>query len=198
MGFFFIPAVVAARLGLSVVTVRTPWNRVPPETRVALMERFAGDASTRVEAAATTAKFGPETFVNIVPRNPIDAAAKTDMLGVIFFGLMFGAALTLIPAAKAKPMVEWLEALNEVVIKIIHFAMMLAPYGVACLIFAVSSRFGFDLMVAVAAFVVTVLIALILHVVITLCSILQFGLGLSPLLFVSRVKAALILSLIHI
>lgn len=192
IGYFFITTILAATLGLIVVNIMQPWERVSPETRVELMERFAGDASTRVEAAATTAKFGPETFVNIVPRNPIDAAAKTDMLAIIFFGLMFGAALTLINPVKAKPMIDFLEALNEVVIQIIGFAMKLAPYGVACLIFTVSSRFGFDLMIAVAAFVVTVLIALALHVGITLFSILQFGLGLSPLVFVSRVKAALI------
>jgi DAACS family dicarboxylate/amino acid:cation (Na+ or H+) symporter len=192
IGYFFITTCLAATLGLVVVNLTQPWERVTPETRTALMDRFAGDASTRVEAAATTGKFGPETFVNIVPRNPIDAAAKTDMLAIIFFGLMFGAALTLIEPAKAKPMVAWLEALNEIVIRIIHFAMMLAPYGVACLIFTVASRFGFDLMIAVAAFVGTVLLALALHVSITLFSILQFNIGLSPFTFISRVKAALI------
>jgi DAACS family dicarboxylate/amino acid:cation (Na+ or H+) symporter len=192
IGYFFVTTTLAATLGLVVVNVMKPWERVSPETRVELMERFAGDASTRVEAAATTAKFGPETFVNIVPRNPIDAAAKTDMLAVIFFGLMFGAALTLMAVEKSKPMIDWLEALNEVVIKIIGFAMGLAPYGVACLIFTVSSRFGFDLMIAVAAFVLTVLVALAAHVAITLFSILRFGLGLSPFVFVSRVKSALI------
>jgi DAACS family dicarboxylate/amino acid:cation (Na+ or H+) symporter len=192
ISYFFVTTCLAATLGLIVVNLTKPWERVSPETRTALMDRFAGDASTRVEAAATTGKFGPETFVNIVPRNPIDAAARTDMLGVIFFGLMFGAALTLIDTAKAKPMVAWLEALNEIVIRIIHFAMMLAPYGVACLIFTVASRFGFDLMIAVAAFVATVLLALSLHVFITLFAILRLHIGLSPFTFVSRVKAALI------
>ena len=192
IGYFFITTCLAATLGLVVVNVMRPWERVVPETRVELMERFAGDASTRVEAAATTAKFGPETFINIVPRNPIQAAANTDMLAIIFFGLMFGAALTLMAVEKSKPMIDWLEALNEVVIKIIGFAMNLAPYGVACLIFTVSSRFGFDLMIAVAAFVVTVLLALALHVGITLFAVLRFSIGISPMLFVSRIKSALI------
>jgi DAACS family dicarboxylate/amino acid:cation (Na+ or H+) symporter len=169
-----------------------PWERVTPDTREALMERFRGDASSKVEAAGTTGKFGPETFINIVPRNPIDAAARTDMLGVIFFGIMFGAALTMIPAAKAKPMLDWLEALSEVVVRIIQFAMKLAPYGVAALIFTVASRFGFDLLLAVAAFVVTVLLALILHVSGTLFAIIRFAIGLSPFVFVSRVRAALV------
>ena len=192
VGYFLVTTILAATLGLVVVNISRPWDRVTPETRVALMERFKSDASSRVEAAATTAKFGPDTFVNIVPRNPIDAAAKTDMLGVIFFGLMFGAALTLIAPERARPMIDVLEALNDVVIKIIGFAMKLAPYGVAALIFSVTSRFGFDLLVAVAAFVITVLVALLLHVGVTLFAIIRFGIGMSPLTFLARVRAALV------
>jgi DAACS family dicarboxylate/amino acid:cation (Na+ or H+) symporter len=111
---------------------------------------------------------------------------------VIFFGLMFGAALTLIAPERARPMIDLLEALNEVVIKIIGFAMKLAPYGVAALIFSVTSRFGFDLLVAVAAFVVTVLVALLLHVGITLFAVIRFGIGMSPFTFIARVRAALV------
>jgi DAACS family dicarboxylate/amino acid:cation (Na+ or H+) symporter len=191
IGYFFVTTAMAATLGLIVVNIARPWERVTPETRAELMERFAGDASSRVEAAAMSS-FGVETLINIVPRNPIRAAADTDMLGVIFFGLMFGAALTVIPRAKAQPMESFLEALNSVVTAIIHFAMLLAPYGVAALIFTVTSRFGFDLLVAIAAFVVTVLAALLAHVLITLSGIVRFLVGMSPLLFFSRIRAALI------
>jgi DAACS family dicarboxylate/amino acid:cation (Na+ or H+) symporter len=89
-------------------------------------------------------------------------------------------------------MIDVLEALNAVVTAIIHFAMLLAPFGVAALIFTVSSRFGFDLMVAVAAFVATVLVALLAHVAITLSAIIRFLIGMSPLLFYSRIRAALV------
>lgn len=191
VGYFMVTTVLAATLGLIVVNVMRPWERVSPETREELMARFSGDASGRVEAAATS-EFGVQTLVNIVPRNPIQAAANTDMLGVIFFGLVFGAALTLIPPERAKPMTDVLEALNDVVIQIIHFAMRIAPFGVAALIFGVASRFGFDLLVAIAAFVITVVLALLLHVGITLSAILRFFIGLSPVRFLSRVRAALI------
>jgi DAACS family dicarboxylate/amino acid:cation (Na+ or H+) symporter len=191
IAYFFVTTAMAATLGLIIVNLMRPWERVAPETRVQLMERFAGDAAT-VKTTQQGQAFGINTFVNIVPRNPIDAAAKTDMLGVIFFGLAFGAALTIIPGATAKPMIAVLEALNAVVTAIIHFAMLLAPYGVAALIFTVSSRFGFDLMLAVAAFVITVLVALLAHVAITLTSIIRFLIGMSPLMFFSRVRAALI------
>jgi DAACS family dicarboxylate/amino acid:cation (Na+ or H+) symporter len=89
-------------------------------------------------------------------------------------------------------MLDVLEALNAVVTAIIHFAMLIAPLGVAALIFTVSSRFGFDLLVAIAAFVITVLIALLAHVVITLSAVIRFLIGLNPLLFLSRVRAALV------
>lgn len=191
VGYFLVTTAMAATLGLIVVNVMRPWERVTPETREALMTRFADDASGRVQTAESTT-FGIQTIVNIVPRNPIQAAADTDMLGVIFFGLVFGAALTLIPIERAKPMTDWLEALNDVVIQIIHFAMWIAPFGVAALIFGVASRFGFDLLVAIAAFVVTVLLALILHVALTLSFIIRFLIGLSPFKFFSRIKAALI------
>ena len=191
IGYFLVSTAIAATLGLIVVNLIRPWERVTPETRVALLERFSQDASGRVEAAKM-ATFGMDTLINIVPRNPVRAAADTDMLGVIFFGLMFGAALTLIPAARAKPMIDWLEALNGVVTAIIHFAMLLAPFGVAALIFTVSSRFGFDLMFAIAAYVVTVLIALVAHVGISLTAIVRFLIGMSPVLFFSRIRAALV------
>jgi DAACS family dicarboxylate/amino acid:cation (Na+ or H+) symporter len=126
IGYFFVTTAMAATLGLVIVNIARPWERVTPETRQALMDRFAKDASSRVEAAAMS-QFGIDTLVNIVPRNPIRAAAETDMLGVIFFGLMFGAALTVISPDKAKPMIGWLEALNDVVTAIIHFAMLIAP-----------------------------------------------------------------------
>ncbi len=191
IGYFFVTTILACTLGLIIVNAMRPWERVAPETRTELMSRFAGDAATRVETSQQN-KFGIDTFVAIVPRNPIDAAAKTDMLGVIFFGLMFGAALTVIPAATAKPMMAFLEALNAVVTAIIHFAMLFAPIGVAALIFSVASRFGFDLMIAVAAFVATVLIALLAHVLITLSAVIRFLVGMSPLMFFSRVRAALV------
>jgi DAACS family dicarboxylate/amino acid:cation (Na+ or H+) symporter len=189
LGYFLVTTLLAALLGLAVVNIARPWDQVAPETRANLMDQYSQAATLRVEAAATTGKFGPETFVNIVPRNPIDAAARTDMLAIIFFGLLFGAALTLMPEEKARPMIGWLEALSEVVVKIIHFAMKLAPIGVACLIFGVLSTFGFDLLWALAAFVITVLVALLLHVFITLFLVIRFALGVSPVRFLLKAKA---------
>src|SRR5690606_37816965 len=112
--------------------------------------------------------------------------------GVIFFALMFGAALTMIDRERAKPMIAVLEALNDVVITIVGMAMKLAPYGVAGLIFGVTSRFGAVLLQPLSIYMGVVLGALLLHVAITMSLILRFGIGMSPLRFFSLVRASLV------
>src|SRR5690606_25062898 len=106
---------------------------------------YADDAATKV-ATNEAGGFGVQTMIDIVTRNPVKSAADGDMLGVIFFGIMFGAALTVMPRERAAPMIAVLESLQDVVIVIVGFAMRLAPYGVAGLIFGVTSTFGFALL----------------------------------------------------
>jgi dicarboxylate/amino acid:cation (Na+ or H+) symporter, DAACS family len=193
IGYFLGTTALAATLGLIVVNIARPWNQVSPETRTELLARFAGEAAQKVEASATASSaFGIQTLVNIIPRNPIKAMVDGDMLAVIFFGLIVGAALTLIAAEKAAPLLRLLEAIEEVVIKIVGMAMQLAPLGVAGLIFGVTSQFGFDLLRAIAAFVLTVLVALLLQAGITIPLILRFVVGISPALFFTRVRSALV------
>ena len=123
---------------------------------------------------------------------PLKSAVDLDLLGIIFFALMFGAALTQIPAERARPMIGFLEALNDVVIKIVGFAMRLAPYGVAGLIFGVTSAFGFHLLKPLAAYVIVVLGALLFHVLINLTAILRFLARISPMLFFKRTWNAIV------
>lgn len=191
IAYFFGSTAMAATLGLIAVWIVRPGASLDPATRESLLQTYAGDASSRVQAAATS-NFGIETVVSIVTRNPVKSAVDLDLLGIIFFALMFGAALTQLPSDKAKPLLGFLEALEEVVIKIVGFAMRLAPYGVAGLIFGVTSRFGFHLLKPLASYIVVVLGALLLHVLINLSGILRFVIGISPRLFFSRVRNALV------
>jgi DAACS family dicarboxylate/amino acid:cation (Na+ or H+) symporter len=155
------------------------------------METYAGDASSRVEAAATS-NFGIETLVNIVPRNPVKSAVDLEMLSLIFFGLIFGAALTMIAAERAKPMLGFLQALNDVVIKIVGMAMYLAPIGVTALIFGVTSRFGFELLKLLSWYVATVIGALVIHMAVTNSVLVRVLGGMSPAKFYSRIRGALV------
>lgn len=191
LGYFLGSTVLAVILGLIIVSFVRPGERIPEATRNELMATYATDASSKVEAAAMS-EFGMQTLVNIVPRNPVKSAADLDLLGTIFFGIIFGAALTMITAARAKPMLAFLEALNDIVIKIVEMAMRLAPYGVAALIFGVTSRFGFEVLQLLGWYVIVVLGALFLHLAINISGIVRFLIGMSPLDFFSRIRSALV------
>lgn len=191
IGYFFATTFFAATFGLVMVNIIDPGSAVPEEVKVELMATYADDAASKVEAQATGG-FGINTFVNIVTRNPVKSAADGDMLGIIFFGLMFGAALTQIPTSRSEPMIKWLEAVNDVVIVIVGMAMKLAPYGVAGLIFGVTSRFGFALLKPLGGYVFVVMTALLLHMFVNLSLVIRFVMKLSPIVFYSRVKGALV------
>jgi len=160
LGFFLITTAAAAIIGLTLVNVVAPGESLDPVVRAQLMAEYGEQATER---AAVQTGFGVQTFVNIIPRNPVDAMAKSDMLAVIFFSLIVGIALTQVSTERARPMIALLESLVDVVTTIIGYAMRLAPYGVFALIFVVTSRFGFDLMRSLALYVVMVLAGLALH-----------------------------------
>ncbi|MGH9370161.1 MAG: dicarboxylate/amino acid:cation symporter, partial [Vicinamibacterales bacterium] len=182
---------LSATLGILLVVAVRPGSRIDPEVRTTLMQTYAADASSRIEAAAQST-FGIETLVNIVTRNPVKSMVDMDMLGVIFFGMMFGAALTLITAARAQPMIQVLEALQDIVIKIVALAMKLAPWGVAGLIFGVTSRFGLELLAPLVRYVGIVLVGLGLHLAVTLSLLVRILGGISPRLFYRRARSAMI------
>ena len=191
IGYFLVSTALAATLGLMVVSFVRPGEQLDPVVREELLRTYAGDAASKVQTSQTST-FGVQTFVNIVTRNPVKSAVDLDMLGIIFFGMIFGAALTLITEDRARPMIGFLQALNDVVIKIVEIAMRLAPYGVTALIFGVTSRFGFHLLKPLAWYVVAVLGTLLLHLFGTISVIVRVLVGLSPRRYFGRIRAALI------
>jgi DAACS family dicarboxylate/amino acid:cation (Na+ or H+) symporter len=160
LAFFLGTTALAAVIGLTLSNLIRPGDAIDPAVRAALLVEFGGAASERLEVAGA---FGIQTFVEIVPRNPVAAAAGGDMLAVIFFALVFGVAVTRLPADARATLVRGLDATARAVTEMIGFAMRLAPYGVAGLIFAVTARFGFDVLASLGLYVVAVLGGLALH-----------------------------------
>ncbi|MEO5568269.1 MAG: dicarboxylate/amino acid:cation symporter [Gemmatimonadaceae bacterium] len=191
IAYFLITTAVAATLGLIVVNVVQPGKAIPDDVRANLLQTYAKDATGRIEVSAQQ-NFGIETLVNIVPRNPIKAAVDLDLLGLIFFSFIFGAAITMIRADRARTMTGFLEALNDIVIKVVEFAMKLAPFGVLGLIFGVTSRFGWALLKPLGAYVAVVLGALLFHAIVTNSLILRFLIGISPRVFFSRIRTSIV------
>jgi DAACS family dicarboxylate/amino acid:cation (Na+ or H+) symporter len=189
--YFLGTTAIAATLGLIAVNIVQPGKAIPDDVRTNLLQTYAKDATGRIEVSAQQ-NFGIETLVNIVPRNPIAAAVNLDLLALIFFSFIFGAAITMIKADRAASMMSFLEALNDIVIKVVEFAMKLAPYGVLGLIFGVTSRFGFALLRPLGTYVLLVLGALAIHAFVINSVILRTLIGLSPRMFFSRIRTSMV------
>jgi dicarboxylate/amino acid:cation (Na+ or H+) symporter, DAACS family len=159
---FIATTTIAVIIGLTLVNIVRPGEGLDETIRAGLLAEYSSQAAERIETSQNNG-FGVQTFVNIVPRNVVDSAARMDMLGLIFFTLVFGVALTRLPEATAAPVLRVLEGVAQAVIHIIGFAMKLAPYGVFGLIFAVTARFGFEVLQSLALYVVMVLVGLSIH-----------------------------------
>jgi DAACS family dicarboxylate/amino acid:cation (Na+ or H+) symporter len=189
--FFLATTALAVTLGLILVNVIRPGESLDPEVRTQLLAEYSGEAGEKVAASEATT-FGIQTFINIVPRNPVTAAASGDMLGLIFFTLIFGIALTMIDPARAAPVVRFLEGVSDAVMLMIHFAMKIAPIGVAGLIFGVTAKFGFDVLQSLGLYVIMVLIGLAIHQFLILPLIARAVSGISPGVFLSRIRGLMV------
>lgn len=154
--YFLVVTVVAAVLGITLVNLVGPGRGLAPEAVAELRQTYGGDAAPK-----RTAEFTVATFVRqVIPSNPVAAAANLEMLGVITFALLVGVGLTRLPPARAALMQDLLAAIGELMVVIIDLAMRLAPLGVFCLIFVTTSQFGFGLLKLLGGYVGVVLLGL--------------------------------------
>lgn len=186
LGFFVATTTLAASLGLVVVNLVQPGDVIDDQLRASLVSTFAPQASATVEAAGSDV--GISAFIAIVPSNPIAAAVQGDLLAFIFFTIVFAVALTQIPPQASAPVLQFLEGVAKTVMVMIGFAMRLAPVGVAGLTFAVTARFGLDIMVPLGLYFGAVMFGLVAY---------QFGLlavlvktlgGMPPLTFYRKAR----------
>ncbi len=113
-----------------------------------------------------------ERLMNIIPANPVAALADGDILAVIFFALMFGIGI-MMAGDKAKPVAALMDSAAEVVLKITHIIMEVAPFGVFALIASVAGTRGAAALLDVVPLAATIIAGCLLHVLLTHGSLIQ-------------------------
>ena len=164
---YICTTIIAVSIGLVLVNIIKPGNAISEDTRNTLMANYEGDASLRIADAERQRDAGPlQPLEDLVPENIFAAAGdNANMLQVIFFAILFGVALIMIPPDKAKPVKDFFDGFNEVILKLIDFIMKAAPYGVFALLAAVVVESpSTDLFAALGMYAVTVLTGLILMI----------------------------------
>jgi len=136
IGIYVISTILAVSTGLLLVNIIKPGSYVSEQTRNDLTSNYAGDAAQKQADAVSQQNQGPlQALVDLVPENVIGAAGdNANMLQVIFFIIFFGVGLILIPPDKSKPVIDFFDGVNEVVLKMIDIIMLAAPFGVFALL----------------------------------------------------------------
>ncbi len=193
IAFYLTTTAVAVTIGLVLSNVIQPGSGLDQVAQQQLLQEFGGDAQSRIELAQEAPGI-IQVLLSMIPRNPVGAAANGDMLPLIVFSLLFGAAAAGLPEDKKRPLLGFFDGVNEVSMKIIHWIMLVAPYAVFALIASITARFGMDILRSLLVYSITVVAGLLIHALFTYGMIIRFLSRLSVKKFYSAVRDAQILA----
>ena len=158
---------------------------------------LGGESANQAQASTAfepkTAPSVKETFINVVPGNPIAAMADGKMLQVILFALLFGLALSRAGTSGQKLRAFFVD-LNEVMMRLITMIIVLTPIGVFCLMTQLGATLGLAEIAKVAMYFATIVIALLAHAALVYPLLLKLLTGLSPLAFLAKMREPLLVA----
>jgi Na+/H+-dicarboxylate symporter len=137
MVIYMITTLVAIVIGLGIVNVVKPGEGMSADTIEKIKSKYETSSGVTDKLAKATAQndAGPlQALVDIFPSNIFKSFTDASMLQIIFFAMFVGISLLLIPEKKAKPLIDFFDSLNEVVMKMVDLIMLFAPYAVFALL----------------------------------------------------------------
>ncbi|MCG8309950.1 MAG: dicarboxylate/amino acid:cation symporter [Cytophagales bacterium] len=180
IGIYLVTTIIATTIGLLIVNTIKPGKIITEETRMELMNMFEQDAEQKTGAAKKIKDEGPlQPLINIIPDNLANSASKnSNMLQIVFFAIIFGVALLQIKSDRKNYVIGFFEGLNDVIIRIIHYIMVFAPYGVFALISTLIVEIAgsnpakaLEILNALLLYAITVILGLVLMVLVIYPSI---------------------------
>ena len=130
-----------------------------------------------------------QVLIDIIPSNPIAAYAEGNMLQIIFFTILFGICILMV-GERGKSIISGAEKLNDIMMQLVTVVMHIAPYGVFALMAKTFALQGFDLILPMMSYFMTVVIVLLLHLSGTLMLILKLLGRVNPLIFLKKLRTA--------
>jgi len=172
LAFYMCTTAVAVSIGLLLTAIVRPGSSLPDQARQKLIQ----DAESQKDPAAQPAAQAPsirDLLLNIIPTNPVKALADGQMLQIIFFSLLMGVCLTLIPEEQGGPVIRFFKGIDGIIVRMVHVIMLTAPYGVFALIASVVADFGVGILLMLLKYSLVVLLGLALHMFIVYSSVLK-------------------------
>lgn len=193
LAYFAATTLVAAVIGVTIALLAHVGAGLDPSVRDTLTSQFR----ERGESAAQDATLVPtlvQTLVAMIPQNPFAAAATGDLLPLIVAVCAFGAAATTVDTDGKRAVVAFFQGVNDLAMVIVDWLMRLAPLAVFVLIAAMVAKTGFDLLKSLVMYAFIVVLALAVHVAVTLVPLLRLVAKLDVGRFFRAVSDALLLA----
>ena len=186
LGFALAATVAAATVGLLAFAVLRPGSGLDPAVRDSLAAPFA----TQAQNAATSQPSLIQTLIEIIPRNPFRALADLDLLAVVFFTIVFGAATGQLRPERKAPILAFFDGVTDVSMVIIGWILKLAPFGVFALSASVFASFGAELLGSLLLFCLTVIAGELLFGVGVLAAVIAFAIRMKPATYFRKIARA--------
>ncbi|NNC50587.1 MAG: dicarboxylate/amino acid:cation symporter [Flaviramulus sp.] len=197
IGIYISTTLVAIVIGLTIVNTVKPGDGMPQETIEKIKLKYENDAGVtdKLMKASAQKEAGPlQSLVDIFPSNIFESFVEASMLQVIFFALFVGICLLLIGEKKAKPLIDFFDSLNEVVMKMVDLIMLFAPYAVFALLANVIIAFDdVEILIKLLYYAFCVVGGLILMIGFYLL-LIGFYVKKSPMWFLKQISPAQLLA----
>jgi Na+/H+-dicarboxylate symporter len=188
--FTIAGAFLAVTLAAVLVNLIRPGDGVDREVAQRLLESTSGSARALI-GENTSGRVG-SNIVELVPNNIVRAAADGQLIPVMLFALLFGVGLVLNSSSGTSTLRSTLEGVFNVSMTLIGLLIHVAPVAIACLVFDLAARFGWDLLARLGAYVGVVLLALLIQTAGVYALILRFVAGVSPAQFFRQSQDAIL------
>lgn len=188
LALYIITTMIAITIGLLTANIISPGTKVSGDAKSRLMVDYNKE-DIKLDTPNTGINI-LDFFVEIVPKNPLNAMAEGRMLQIVFFAVFFGITITFINRKKAVPLLDFFEGISEVMIKMVGFVMLIAPYGVFALIAATIADFGYSILSTLIWYMLAVTLALFLHTTIIYPIIVKIFGKMSPRKFFKGIRNA--------
>lgn len=200
--FYMTTTVFAITIGLTVVNVMQPGKALPKETQAELQASYSQNIEGSEESAIEFKERGPLDFiVDIVPENVVASASDNgNMLQIVFIAILLGIGIIQINKEKGQILIDFFDSLNDVIIKLVDFIMLTAPYGVFALMAGVIVDLAgddltkaIDLLGALGWYCIAVVLGLVLHVLIVYSSLFKMFSKMKLMDFFKAIRPAILL-----
>lgn len=189
--YFLFTTALAITIGVSLVTFFKPGLLIDQTLVQTALE--SGATAGRIPAQTFDDLTIPQRIANIIPANPAKAQVERNMLQIVIASILIGIALISIPQTTAKPFKDLCVSAQVISMKIIAWAMAIAPYAVFGLLCNITIRLGPQALISVGAYMLTVLGGLACVLIIYMLIITIFT-RTSPLTFLKNIREVQLLA----